>query len=57
MRSMSWAEDLAENSEEQSCLEDIGIDGDIIKMGFKVTVFQVIALINLAQCNNKIRAV
>lgn len=57
MRSMSWAEDLAENSEEQSCLEDIGIDGDIIKMGLKVTVFQVIALINLVQCNNKIRAV
>ena len=54
MRSMGWAKDLAENPEEQSCLEDLGIDGDIIKMGPKVTVFQVIDLISLAQCINKI---
>ena len=57
MRSTSWEEGLAENPEEQSCLEDIGIDGDIIKMGLKVTLFQVIDLINLAQCVNIIWAV
>lgn len=55
LRSMSWAEDLAENPEEQSYLEDIGIDGDVIKMGLKETVFQVFELINLTQYINKIR--
>lgn len=57
MRSMSCAEDLAENPEEQSCLKYESTDGDIIKMGLKVTVFQVFDLINLSQCINKIWAV